>query len=157
MITVGGRVGTGNIAGTATAIFAGGPGAIFWMWIGALVGAASAFIECTLAQIYKRSHARWQVYRWTGLLCRKGLGWKWYGTMIAVVSIVSGILGGPCVQSNVIAESVSTALNVPMWTVGLAGHDCLGCGHFGGIQRIADAASKIVRSCVSYISSSPSF
>ena len=144
MITVGGCVGTGNIAGTATAIFAGGPGAIFWMWMSALVGAASAFIECTLAQIYKDRTPDGKFIGGQAYYAEKGLGWKWYGTMIAVVSIVSGILGSPCVQSNVIAESVSTALNVPMWTVGLAVTIVLAAVIFGGIQRIADAASKIV-------------
>ena len=152
MITVGGRVGTGNIAGTATAIFAGGPGAIFWMWMSALVGAASAYIECTLAQIYKDRTPDGKFIGGQAYYAEKGLGWKWYGTMIAVVSIVSGILGSPCVQSNVIAESVSTALNVPMWTVGLAVTIVLAAVIFGGIQRIADAASKIVPvMCIVYL------
>lgn len=152
MITVGGRVGTGNIAGTATAIFAGGPGAIFWMWMSALVGAASAFIECTLAQIYKDRTPDGKFIGGQAYYAEKGLGWKWYGTMIAVISIVSGILGSPCVQSNVIAESVSTALNVPMWTVGLAVTIVLAAVIFGGIQRIADAAGKIVPvMCIVYL------
>ena len=152
MITVGGRVGTGNIAGTATAIFAGGPGAIFWMWMSALVGAASAFIECTLAQIYKDRTPDGKFIGGQAYYAEKGLGLKWYGTMIAVISIVSGILGSPCVQSNVIAESVSTALNVPMWTVGLAVTIVLAVVIFGGIQRIADAASKIVPiMCIVYL------
>ena len=152
MITVGGRVGTGNIAGTATAIFAGGPGAIFWMWMSALVGAASAFIECTLAQIYKDRTPDGKFIGGQAYYAEKGLGWKWYGTMFAVISIVSGILGSPCVQSNVIAESVSTAFNVPMWTVGLAVTIVLAAVIFGGIQRIADAAGKIVPvMCIVYL------
>ena len=61
--TVGGRVGTGNIAGTATAIFMGGPGALFWMWITALIGSSTAFIEATLAQLYKEKDPLYGGYR----------------------------------------------------------------------------------------------
>lgn len=143
MITVGGRVGTGNIAGVATAIFAGGPGAIFWMWMTAIVGAASAFIECTLAQIYKERTPDGKYIGGLSYYAEKGLGIKWFGTFFAVIMVISNIFGNPCIQANTIADAVNTSLGVPTWVVGIAIAAIMAVIIFGGIQRTAEVASKL--------------
>ena len=155
MITVGGRVGTGNIAGTATAIFAGGPGAIFWMWMSALVGAASAFIECTLAQIYKDRTPDGKFIGGQAYYAEKGLGWKWYGTMIAVISIVSGILGSPCVPTSLPSR-------FPPRSTSRCGRSALRSRSFWPQSSSAAFSAspmrpvRSFRSCASFICSSPS-
>lgn len=152
MITVGGRVGTGNIAGVATAIFAGGPGAIFWMWMTAVVGAASAFIECTLAQIYKERTPDGHYIGGLSYYAEKGLGIKWFGTFFAVIMVVSNIFGNPCIQSNVIADAVNTSLGIPTWVAGAGIAAIMAIIIFGGVQRIADAAGKLTPfMCFAYL------
>jgi AGCS family alanine or glycine:cation symporter len=97
-----GRVGIGNIAGVATAIAFGGPGAVFWMWIMALLGGASAFIESTLAQVYKIKEGN-QYRGGTPYFIEKGLKIKWFAALVAiVVTLCYGILV-PGIQANTIA------------------------------------------------------
>lgn len=108
-----GRIGTGNIAGVATAIAMGGPGAVFWMWAIAFLGSASAYIEATLGQIYKE--VRDGQYRGgPAYYIEKGLGVKWYAILFAVVTIISMSLLLPSVQSNSISISLDTAFNIPV-------------------------------------------
>lgn len=88
MISAAGRVGTGNIAGVATAITFGGPGAIFWMWIVALIGGATSFIECTLAQIYKVRSSDGKEFRGgPSYYISKGLGLKWLAVLFSAVAL----------------------------------------------------------------------
>jgi len=87
-IAISGRVGTGNIAGVATAIAMGGPGAIFWMWLIAFLGSASAFIEATLGQIYKQVN-NGQYRGGPAYYIEKGLGIKWYATLFSIATIIS--------------------------------------------------------------------
>src|SRR5690606_9857009 len=91
-LAISGRVGTGNIIGVATAIFYGGPGAIFWMWVIAFLGSASAFVEAMLGQVYKQKDGS-EFRGGPAYYIEKGLGVKWYAILFAVLTIISaGIL-----------------------------------------------------------------
>ncbi len=142
-IAISGRIGTGNIAGVATAIAMGGPGAIFWMWIIAFLGAASAFVEATLAQIYKEVKEG-QYRGGPAFYIEKGLGVKWYAVIFAVATIVSTSLLLPGVQSNSIALSMEQAFDIPVLYTGLVVAGFLGLVIFGGVKRIGAVAQVIV-------------
>src|SRR5690554_5034980 len=104
-LAISGRVGTGNIIGVATAIAMGGPGAVFWMWVIAFLGASSAFVEATLGQIYKQV-INGQYRGGPAYYIEKGLGIKWYAVLFAVATIISTALLLPGVQSNSIVTSM---------------------------------------------------
>ena len=142
-----GRIGTGNIAGVATAIAWGGPGALFWMWAIAFLGAGSAFAESTLGQLYKEKHDG-QYCGGPAYYIEKGFGKKgWakaYGMLFAIVTVISiGILL-PGVQSNSIAAAVNNAFGVNVKVTGIALVILVGVVIFGGIKRIGSAAEFIV-------------
>lgn len=138
-----GRIGTGNIAGTATAIAFGGPGAIFWMWAIGFIGAATAYVESTLAQIYKEK--RNGVYRGgPAFYIEKLSGKRWLGMIFAISALVAMTVLQPTVQSNAIADAMNTAFSIPHWASGLAVCLILGVIIIGGVKRIANAASVIV-------------
>ncbi len=142
-IAISGRVGTGNIAGVATAIAMGGPGAIFWMWIIAFLGASSAFIESTLGQIYKEVNNG--VYRGgPAYYIEKGLGIKWYAIVFAFATILSTVLFLPGVQSNSIALSANNAFDIPVHYTGLVVTIALGLIIIGGVKRISKVAEIVV-------------
>lgn len=142
-IAISGRVGTGNIAGVATAIAMGGPGAIFWMWVIAFLGASSAFIESTLGQIYKEVNNG--VYRGgPAYYIEKGLGIKWYAVVFAFATILSTVLFLPGVQSNSIALSANNAFDIPVLYTGVAVTFFLGLIIIGGVKRISKVAEIIV-------------
>lgn len=117
-IAISGRVGTGNIAGVATAIAMGGPGAIFWMWVIAFLGAASAFVESTLGQIYKEVN-NGEYRGGPAYYIEKGLGIKWYAMLFAFATILATALFMPGVQSNSIALSVENAFEIPVMYTGI--------------------------------------
>jgi AGCS family alanine or glycine:cation symporter len=93
MVSTASRVGTGNIMGVSTALCLGGPGAIFWMWITAILGGASAFVESTLAQIYKKRNADGSSYGGPSYYMQDGLGQRWLGVVFAVVLILTYVVG----------------------------------------------------------------
>ncbi|VXB17296.1 sodium:alanine symporter family protein [Massilia sp. 9I] len=142
-MTLAGRVGTGNIAGVATAITFGGPGAVFWMWMVAFLGASSAFVESTLGQVYKESINR-EFRGGPAFYIEKGLGVKWYAVLFAIVTIIATGLLLPGVQANSIAESLKTAAGVDTTYTGLALAAVLGFIIFGGVKRIATFAEYVV-------------
>jgi alanine or glycine:cation symporter, AGCS family len=142
-IAISGRVGTGNIAGVATAIAMGGPGALFWMWTIAFLGAASAFIESTLGQIYKEVNDG-QYRGGPAYYIEKGLGMKWYAMIFAFATILSMVIFLPGVQSNSIALSASNAFNIPVHITGLAVTIFLGLIIIGGVKRISKVAEIVV-------------
>ena len=142
-IAISGRVGTGNIAGVATAIAMGGPGAVFWMWAIAFLGAASAFIEATLGQIYKEVRDG-QFRGGPAYYIEKGLGIKWYAVVFAVATIISTALLLPGVQSNSIALGVKNAFNIPVEYTGVLVCLLLGLVIFGGVKRIGKVAEIVV-------------
>lgn len=142
-----GRIGTGNIAGVATAIAWGGPGALFWMWAIAFLGAGSAFAESTLGQLYKEKHDG-QYCGGPAYYIEKGFGKKgWakaYGMLFAIVTVIAiGVLL-PGVQSNSIAAAVNNAFGVNVTVTGIALVILVGVVIFGGIKRIGSAAEFIV-------------
>lgn len=142
-IAISGRVGTGNIAGVATAIAMGGPGAIFWMWVIAFLGASSAFIESTLGQIYKEVNNG--VFRGgPAYYIEKGLGIKWYAVVFAIATIMSTVLFLPGVQSNSIALSANNAFDFPVHYTGIAVTFFLGLIIIGGVKRISKVAEIVV-------------
>lgn len=137
------RVGTGNIAGVATAIAVGGPGAVFWMWLIALIGSASAFVESTLAQVYKIRDGR----TWRGgpaYYMERALGQRWLGILFAILITFSFGFAFNSVQSNTISLSVSNQFGVSTTTVGIVLAIVTAIVIFGGIQSIAMLSSIIV-------------
>ncbi len=142
-IAISGRIGTGNIAGVATAIAMGGPGAVFWMWAIAFLGASSAFIEATLGQIYKQVKDG-QYRGGPAFYIEKGLGIKWYAILFAVATILSTALFLPGVQSNSIALSAKAAFDIPVEITGAIITILLGLIIFGGVKRISQVAEIVV-------------
>ena len=135
-VSIASRVGTGNLAGVASAIAIGGPGAVFWMWIIALLGAATAFIESTLAQLYKRRHADSFILH--GMHC------KWMAKLFAVLITLTFCMAYISIQSNTICGAMDKAFSIaPVWMgVVLAVLSLVIV--FGGIQRIAKVSSILV-------------
>ena len=142
-IAISGRIGTGNIAGVATAIAMGGPGAIFWMWLIAFLGSASAFIEATLGQIYKQVN-NGQYRGGPAFYIEKGLGMRWYAIVFSVATILSTAFFLPGVQSNSIALSMQNAFNVPVAYTGFVIVALLALIIFGGVKRIGKVAEIVV-------------
>ncbi|AQM41940.1 MULTISPECIES: alanine/glycine:cation symporter family protein [Staphylococcus] len=143
-ISAGSRVGTGNIAGVATAIVLGGPGAVFWMWIIAFIGAASAFIEATLAQVYKVPDEEGGYRGGPAYYITKGLNQKWLGIVFAVLITVTFAFVFNTVQSNTIAESLKTQYNVSPIITGVILAIITAIIIFGGVRSIATLSSIIV-------------
>ncbi len=142
-IALSGRVGTGNIAGVATAIAFGGPGAVFWMWAIAFIGAASAFVESTLAQIYKVKQDG-QYRGGPAYYIEKGLGIKWFAVLFAAAALIAMAFLMPGVQSNSIAAGIQNAFGISPFVTGCGLVLLLGFIIFGGVKRIANAAQMIV-------------
>ncbi|OLO28193.1 sodium:alanine symporter [Alkalihalophilus pseudofirmus] len=142
-IALSGRVGTGNIAGTATAIAFGGPGAVFWMWTIAFIGASSAFIESTLAQVYKEKQDG--LYRGgPAYYIEKGIGWKWYAILFAIATLLAMSLLMPGIQSNSIAIAVDNAFSINPYITASVLIVIIGIIIFGGVKRIANVAQLVV-------------
>lgn len=142
-LALSGRIGTGNIAGVATAIAIGGPGAVFWMWAIALLGSASAFVEATLGQVYKEVKDG-QYRGGPAFYIEKGLKVKWFAILFALVTIFATALFLPGVQSNSIALSVENAFSIPVQYTGIGLVLLLGLIIIGGIKRIAKVAEYVV-------------
>jgi len=142
-LSVSGRVGTGNIAGVATAIAMGGPGAVFWMWVIALLGSASAIVEATLGQMYKEEKDG-QYRGGPAFYIQKGLKSKPFAWVFAIVTIVSTGFLLPSVQSNSIATSVEEAFNISPYIVGIALVILLAIIILGGVRRIGKVAELVV-------------
>ncbi|GAA0323845.1 alanine/glycine:cation symporter family protein [Bacillus carboniphilus] len=142
-VSLSGRVGTGNIAGTATAIGFGGPGAVFWMWAIAFLGSATAFVESTLAQIYKEKQDG-QYRGGPAYYIEKGIGWKWYGVLFAIATVLALSFLMPGVQAFEIASSMNTAFGIAPWVTGAALILVLALIIFGGVKRIAGVAQVVV-------------
>ena len=141
-IALSGRVGTGNIVGVATAIAFGGPGAVFWMWVVAFFGASTAFVESTLAQIYKFPHH--SGYRGGPFsFIEHGLGKKWLGITFAAITVLACGFFLTTVQSNGVSSAIKNAFPVSPLTSGIALAVILGLVIFGGVKRIARVASIV--------------
>ena len=142
-VSLASRVGTGNLAGVATAIAVGGPGAVFWMWIIALLGLPSAFVESTLAQLYKR-RGRDSYIGGPAYYMERGLGRRWMGVVFAVLISVTFGFAFNSVQSNTICAAWEGAFGFDHHWVGIA-LTLLTLGViFGGIHRIARVSEVVV-------------
>lgn len=143
MVSLASRVGTGNLAGVASAITVGGPGAVFWMWIIALLGSSSAFVESTLAQLYKRK-ANDGFIGGPAYYMQYGLGRRWMGVLFAVLISMTFGLAYNSVQSNTICAAWQKAFGMDMAWMGVALTALTLVIIFGGIHRIAKASELIV-------------
>jgi len=143
MMSVASRVGTGNIAGVATAIVFGGPGAIFWMWLVAILGAATAFIESTLAQIYKEKHGK-EFRGGPAYYIEKGLKNKPLAMVFAFIAMIAfgAFLNMP--QANTIASSAYQAFGMSKYLTALIITGLFAIIVFGGVKRIASFTEKVV-------------
>ncbi|MBF7090015.1 alanine:cation symporter family protein [Flavobacterium sp. ALJ2] len=142
-LAISGRVGTGNIAGVATAIAMGGPGAIFWMWTIAFLGSASAIVEATLGQMYKEER-NGQYRGGPAFYILKGLNNKVFAWTFAIVTIISTGFLLPSVQSNSISVAVKSAFDIPFHQTGIGLVLLLGIIIIGGVKRISKVAEYIV-------------
>lgn len=142
-ISAASRVGTGNIAGVALAIGIGGPGAVFWMWIIAIIGMATAFIESTLAQVYKVKDG--DTFRGgPAYYMQKALGWRKLGIVFAILLTMCFGFIFNAVQSNTISQSFTDVFGIPHWVVGLGLIVLTAVIVFGGVQRIVKVTQTIV-------------
>ncbi len=138
-----GRVGTGNIAGVGAAIAFGGPGAIFWMWAIAFLGAGSAFVESTLGQIYK-TQGNGEYVGGPAFYISKGTGQKWFGVLFALVTAVALGICLPGVQSYSMTSALELAFDVPKWIAGIIIVGAMSLVIVGGIKRLASVAEAVV-------------
>lgn len=146
LVSVGGRVGGGNIAGVAVAITVGGPGAVFWMWAIALIGMCSALVESTLAQVYKRTGPDGDYRGGPARAIIHGLGenYRWLAVIYAVCLIASFAIGFNAFQGNTVAGAVLDSLEIPRLYTGIALSIATGLIVYGGIHRIAKTADVII-------------
>ncbi|MDW9552750.1 amino acid carrier protein, partial [Sinorhizobium meliloti] len=144
MVSLASRVGTGNLAGVAVALYLGGPGATFWMWMVALVGMATAYAESALAQLYKVRNEDGQYRGGPAFYIAHGLNAPWAAAIFSVCLIISFGLVFNAVQANSIADAVQGAFGVPKLTVGFGLAVLSGVVIFGGIRQIARVAEIIV-------------
>lgn len=143
-LSVAGRVGGGNIVGVAVAISLGGPGAVFWMWMVGLIGMATSFFECSLAQLYKRHDADGVFRGGPAYYIEHGLGQKWLAVLFSILLLVTFGLAFVALQSYVVAGSLHDSLGLPSWASGVLLVVMLGGIVFGGIKRIASVTEWMV-------------
>ena len=139
-----GTIGTGSIAGVATAIFSGGPGAIFWMWVSALLGMVTKYSEIVLSLKYREkkedgSYAGGPMY-----YIKNGLGIKWLAVVFAAFAMIACIGTGNLTQSNSISSVIESNFKIPAWVTGLVLTVIVGAVILGGVKRIASVNEKLV-------------
>jgi AGCS family alanine or glycine:cation symporter len=144
VVSVAGRVGGGNIAGVAVAITLGGPGALFWMWVIALIGMMTSLVECALAQLYKRKHVGEDFRGGPAFYMRHGLGWRVMPVVYSALLLLTLGLGFNAVQAYSVTSSVESAFDVPTWLSGAILTVIMGGVIFGGIRRIAVFSEVVV-------------
>jgi AGCS family alanine or glycine:cation symporter len=146
LVSVGGRVGGGNIAGVAVAITLGGPGAVFWMWMIALIGMATSLFECTLAQVFKRAEEEGTYRGGPAQYIIHGLGrhYNWLAIVYAISLIAAFALGFNAFQGNTVAGAVQDSLGIGRLWTGVALAILTGIVIYGGIKRIAHVADVVV-------------
>ncbi|HSL38749.1 MAG TPA: sodium:alanine symporter family protein, partial [Desulforhopalus sp.] len=144
MTALSATVGTGNIAGVATAIAIGGPGALFWMWITGLVGMATKYAEAVLAVKYRVVDENGEMSGGPMYYISRGLNMPWLGAVFAVFAAVAAFGIGNMVQSNSVADAVQATFNVPTWITGLVLMGCTAAVILGGIKSIGRVASILV-------------
>ncbi len=146
MTSMSAAVGTGNIAGVATAIYLGGPGALFWMWVVAFLGMATSYSEATLSVFYREKDANGNYIGGPMFYIRKGLGerWKWLAFLFAVFGMLAGAGIGNTVQSNSIGQALEHTFQIHPTISGFAVMVIVGLVLIGGIKRIGEFAGRLV-------------
>jgi len=139
-------VGIGNIAGVATALHYGGPGALFWMWVTAVFGMALKYAECTLAIRFRTILPDGSASGGPMYYIEKGLGskWKWLAVMFAVCAVISSFGSGNSIQAFTVADQIRADLGVPTWITGIVTASLVAAVILGGIKRIGNVTSKLV-------------
>ncbi len=137
-------IGTGNIAGVATAIFLGGPGAIFWMWVCAFFGMATKFSEAVLAILYRKALPDGTMQGGPMRYISEGLGWKWLGWLFALMGSIAAFGIGSAVQSNSVAISLDKTWEIPPIATGIVLAIMIAIVIIGGIKRIGKVTEKLV-------------
>ena len=144
VVSVAGRVGGGNIAGVAVAITLGGPGALFWMWLIALIGMATSLFECALAQLYKQSDGS-ETYRGgPAYFMHFGLGWRVMPVIYSGLLLITVGFGFNAVQTYSVTNSIESAFAIPTWQSGIVLTAVMAIILFGGIRRLAAVSQVIV-------------
>lgn len=139
-----GTIGTGSIAGIATAIVSGGPGAVFWMWVSALLGMATKYSEILLSLNYRKKNSKGQ---WVGgpmYYIKNGLGFKWLAILFAVFAAIACLGTGNATQSNSIAVALESTMGVSPWITGVVLTAIVSVVILGGVKRIASINEKLV-------------
>ncbi|HEV8077209.1 MAG TPA: alanine/glycine:cation symporter family protein, partial [Marinobacter sp.] len=144
VVSVAGRVGSGNIAGVAVAITLGGPGAVFWMWVIGLMGMATSFFECSLAQLFKRYQPDGTYRGGPAYYLTHGIRQRGLAIVYSILLLVTFGLGFNAVQSYVVATSLEASFGVATWVTGLVMVLGLAVVIFGGIRRIAIVSELVV-------------
>ncbi len=144
MTALSATVGTGNIAGVATAIAVGGPGALFWMWITGLVGMATKYAEAVLAVKYRVVDENGEMSGGPMYYISKGLKLPWLGAIFAIFASVAAFGIGNMVQSNSVADAVQATFNIPTWITGVTLMICTAAVVLGGIKSIGRVTSILV-------------
>lgn len=144
MTALSATVGTGNIAGVATAIAAGGPGALFWMWITGLVGMATKYSEAVLAVKYRETDANGEMSGGPMYYISKGLKMPWLGTVFAVFAAIAAFGIGNMVQSNSVADAVEATFHIPPIVTGIVLMVLTGFVVLGGIKKIGKVTGTLV-------------
>lgn len=144
MTALAATVGTGNIAGVATAIAAGGPGALFWMWITGLFGMATKYGEAVLAVKYREVDEFGTMSGGPMYYISKGLGWKWLGVLFAIFASIAAFGIGNMVQSNSVADAVETTFHIQPWLTGLVLAVATALVILGGIKSIGHVTGILV-------------
>ncbi|MCO7575003.1 MULTISPECIES: alanine/glycine:cation symporter family protein [Pseudomonas] len=144
MLSLAGRVGAGNIAGVGIAVTLGGPGAVFWMWVTALVGMSSSFFECSLGQLYKRCDAEGQYRGGPSYYIEHGLKMRWLGMIMAFLLLVTFGFAFNGLQAHAVTHSLKDAFNFDTTYSGITMAVLLGLVFVGGIKRIAKVADLLV-------------
>lgn len=138
------RVGTGNVVGIALAITLGGPGAVFWMWLIAILGAATAFAESTLAQLFKQKDTDGHYRGGPAYYMQRGLNARWMGIAFSIFLIICYGFAFNAVQANTIADSMRSTLNISAWQTGILVTLLSILIIFGGLRRIAKISEYVV-------------
>lgn len=146
MTALSATVGTGNIAGVATALFFGGPGALFWMWVIAVVGMATKFCEAALAVHFREKDARGHHVGGPMYYIKNGLGknWKWLGVLFAIFGMLAGFGIGNTIQSNSVADALQSTFGIAPVITGIVIAVLVALVLIGGIKRIGEVAGKLV-------------
>ena len=144
MTALSATIGTGNIAGVATAVVAGGPGAVFWMWMTALFGMATKYAEGVLAVKYRVTNSRGEMSGGPMYYIERGLGKKWLAVLFAIFGVLASFGIGSSVQSNSVAQAIHTSFAIDTWITGVVLTVFTGLVILGGIRSISKVSSAIV-------------